>query len=473
MTNLFSKCITLFKKNSRSASILRNVSFSLVFKFANIAISFFMVPITLGYLDKVRYGLWVVLSGLLSWFLIFDIGIGNGLRNKLTELKAKGQMGKAKYYTSTAYFIFSLLAIVSIITVFVLNQLINWSDLLKAPPEMESELTTVVFVVFTIMAFIFVLNLLNTILIADLKVYLSDGIKLIAHGCSFIGVILLNIFTTPSLLNYAITYTGVNLLVLLIATIYFFSNKYKQYKPSPKYIDLAMKNELLSVGIKFFFIQIMGIMLHQITNIILSNLVGPKSVTVYSINLKYYQFAMLFTMIAQPLWTGFADAYHRNNYDWIKLTFKRLKRMIIASTVFMVFMVAFQNKVFELWLSSQIEVDYSLSILCILYLIMQNYMGIYGYFINATGKLKIQMILLSITLPLLVLTITVFVKNIHEIFGFVSGWLPFLSRIDNVTSNLEAKALLFVLIINRLIYSIVYNIQSKKILNNSPGIWCE
>jgi len=69
------------KLKSRSGQVLVNLSASIVFKMINMLISFFMVPITLGYLDKTRYGLWAAISSLLAWFFIFDIGIGSGLKN--------------------------------------------------------------------------------------------------------------------------------------------------------------------------------------------------------------------------------------------------------------------------------------------------------------------------------------------------------------------------------------------------------
>ena len=51
----------------------------------SIAISLVMVPMTLGYVNPVQYGIWITLSSIVGWLGYFDIGFGNGLRNRFAE----------------------------------------------------------------------------------------------------------------------------------------------------------------------------------------------------------------------------------------------------------------------------------------------------------------------------------------------------------------------------------------------------
>ena len=53
-----------------------------------------LVPITLGYLNPYEYGVWLTLNSILVWFNSFDIGLGNGLRNKLTIALAENDLKK-------------------------------------------------------------------------------------------------------------------------------------------------------------------------------------------------------------------------------------------------------------------------------------------------------------------------------------------------------------------------------------------
>ena len=218
-SELISKLSNKQYYKTRNGKIFYNVSATIILKFINMFISFLMVPITLDYLDKVRYGLWAALSSVLSWFFIFDIGIGNGLRNKYIELKAKDKISEARNYVSTAYALFGILILIIIIVFFVANHFISWYSLLKAPIEMQKELSDTVLVVFSIMCINFIVKLINVILKAELKNALCDIFTVISHLISFLGIITLSHYTTPSLLKYAVLYTTSNVVVTVIGSI--------------------------------------------------------------------------------------------------------------------------------------------------------------------------------------------------------------------------------------------------------------
>lgn len=61
------------------------------------------VPLLLGSMDTDNYAVWLTLTSLVSWIALFDIGLGNGLRNRLSETLAKNDITQSKKYISTAY----------------------------------------------------------------------------------------------------------------------------------------------------------------------------------------------------------------------------------------------------------------------------------------------------------------------------------------------------------------------------------
>ncbi|MCK7523619.1 MAG: hypothetical protein MZV64_41275 [Ignavibacteriales bacterium] len=67
-----------------------------------------IVPVTLNYLGKTEYGIWLTLASILSWLINLDFGLGNGLRNKLAEALALNDIKLARIYVSTAYAVFSV-----------------------------------------------------------------------------------------------------------------------------------------------------------------------------------------------------------------------------------------------------------------------------------------------------------------------------------------------------------------------------
>src|SRR6476620_8275245 len=97
------------KGHQRSVKAKKNIVVSFFLKGISIAISLIFVPLTINYINPSRYGIWLTLSSIVSWFSFFDIGLSQGLRNKFAEAKAKGDDTLAQVYVSTTYAILAII----------------------------------------------------------------------------------------------------------------------------------------------------------------------------------------------------------------------------------------------------------------------------------------------------------------------------------------------------------------------------
>src|SRR5690349_15799284 len=119
--------------DERSNVILKNITLSFVYKGINILTQLALVPLTIHYLNKDQYGIWLTLSAIISWFSFFDIGLGNGLRNKLAEAIAKKDFALAKTYVSTSYAILSIIFLSALVLFGIINPFLKWDLYLNAP----------------------------------------------------------------------------------------------------------------------------------------------------------------------------------------------------------------------------------------------------------------------------------------------------------------------------------------------------
>ena len=103
---------------SRSQKAVKNIVLLLAFNLVNFVSTILLVPLILDYLGPVQYGVWLTISSVLTWFSFLDFGIGNGLRNKLSEAFAENATEKAKTFVSTAYVIFGAGIIIVVILFF-------------------------------------------------------------------------------------------------------------------------------------------------------------------------------------------------------------------------------------------------------------------------------------------------------------------------------------------------------------------
>ena len=117
--------------DTRSKRAFKNVSVSFVANVVSLTITFIMVPISLKYVGSTEYGVWLTISSVIAWFSYFDIGLGNGLRNKLAVSIAENNFEKAKTYISSAYFLISAISMTMFVLFFIFANFVSWNSVLN------------------------------------------------------------------------------------------------------------------------------------------------------------------------------------------------------------------------------------------------------------------------------------------------------------------------------------------------------
>jgi O-antigen/teichoic acid export membrane protein len=336
------------------------------------------------------------------------VGLTHGLRNRFAEAKANDDIILARKYVSTTYAtliaIFGVLALILV----ALNSFLNWELILNVSLGLNSELRTVFFIIIVTNCLSFVLKVFPTILLADQKTALSYSIHTIGQFFVLITIIALVQFKKIPLHVFALVITGIPCIVQLFISILAFKTRYSLYSPSFKYVDTTLIKKILGLGIRFFVIQVDLLIIFQMTNVIISRILGPSSVTVYNIANTYYNaFFMIFSIVITPYWSAFTDAYTRGDFLWMKKTVRNLKRLWAYSTVLMILMIAFSGIVFRVWVGDKVNIPLGLSVSFGSFLIIKSLANVYMFVLNGIGKVVIQLIIYSIfaiiTIPLLIL----------------------------------------------------------------------
>ncbi len=378
--------------HQRSVNAKKNILASFFIKGCSIAISLVLVPLTINYVNPTRYGIWLTLSSIIGWFSFFDIGFGNGLRNKFAEAVAKGKFRLARIYVSTTYAILSIIIAIILILFISINPFLNWTKILNTPPEMRAELGILALLIFVFFCLQFILQLITTIIIANQKPAKASFFNLLSSIISLLIIFILTKTTQGNLLYLGIALGLSPVLVLAISSLYFFNGEYKYYSPSYRFVRFSFAKNLMSLGMKFFVIQISALFLFQTNNILISQFLGPDQVTPYNIAFKYFGICQLaFLIILSPFWSAYTDAYFRNEFIWIKKTTKKLMYfwlLLVLVTILMLLCSAF---FYHLWIGDSVRISFGLSIACALYVIIITWSSIFVNFINGVGKIALQL----------------------------------------------------------------------------------
>ena len=381
-------------KSQRTKNISKHVMLSALYKGGSILTSFLLVPLTINFLDTTNYGIWLVITSFVSWFSFFDIGLGHGLRNKFAEAKANNNMQLARAYISSAYFLIAIISISLFVLFFIANYFIPWTKVFNTNISLSHNLSIIMLFVFGSFSINFVVKLISTIYTADQRPSMQGLIGLISSVISLVAIYLLTQYSSSSLLNFAIIFSSIPVLVLIAFNFYSFNNKYKDLKPSFKLFKRKYIKDIMGLGLKFFVIQIAAVILYSTDNFIITQLFGPVEVTPYNIAFKYFSIiTMAFAIIATPFWSAITDAFIKKDFLWIKKSINNLLKIALVFSIFAVIMVLGSDWFYNIWIGNKVLIPKLLTIFMAIYVITSVLTQPFVFYMNGTGNINIQLVL--------------------------------------------------------------------------------
>lgn len=440
------------KRSGRSKDIAKNISVSLSMRAASILASLLLVPLTINYVNPTQYGIWLALSSIIGWVTFFDLGLGNGFRNKFAEAKAKGNILLAQQLVSTTYITISTIVFLVFIFIFIINLFLDWSSILNVSISYRQELSKVFIIVILFTCVNMVANVFSSLLQADQKPGYTSVITAIGQYVSLLVIFLMGKFTEGSLLNMALFYSGIPCLIMLLASIIFFKfTSYKQYIPSFSKYNKKLIREIMGLGSQFFAIYLCLIAIFQVVNLVITREIGPLGVTQYNIANRYFNIIyMLINILVTPSWSAFTDAYTKKDFVWMKSMVKKLQFCWYALIFVGLCMLVISPIFYELWIGDSVYIPLSLSCTMLFLAINQSLGNIYMYLINGIGTVRIQLIT-------------------YVIFAAISWPLfTFSAKLFGLNGIVLVPALVY------LVQGILAKSQVSKIINGTAsGIWAK
>lgn len=378
---------------TRSIKAKKNIAAIFLIKGASILSTFILIPLSIDLVDPVRYGIWLTLASVLSWIGLFDLGMGNGLRNRLAEALAKDDADLGKAYVSTTYAVFTLVSVVAAILFFLVQPFLNWATILNVDSSFQQELALLASIMFVMVLFQFILRNIGFILLADQRPAWNNALNLMANFLTLSAIGIMNYLDKGGLLELGLVMGAAPVLVFLVASVLFFKSDYKFIRPSWETIQFKYFKDLGSLGIQFFILQASALILFTTDNIIIAHVMGPENVTPYHVAVMYFSVVgLIFNILLAPMWSATTEAYVKGDFPWIKRVIKKAVKFWGLSVVGVIFMIIVSDKVYEIWLGDSVKVPILLSILMGVYQIIVTFIAIFVSFINGVGKLRVQII---------------------------------------------------------------------------------
>ena len=389
--------------NKRTSLLQKNIIASFLIKGWSALVVLLMVPATLHCLGEYKNGIWLTISSMLLWIDNMDIGLGNGLRNKIAEYMAHGDNERTRRLISST---FAMLTCIIVPVLLILLLLIAVGD----PYQ----------VTVTLVCTSFIFKLIGNFYMGLQLPAVSNLLIALGQTLALAGTYFILCSGSHSLMHIALVNTAAPLLVYLLAFPYTFLYKYPQLRPSFSLINLQEAKTVINMGVQFFIMQISGVILFMTSNLLISNLFSPELVTPYQITYRYFSILLvIFTVVCMPFWNATTDAYQLNEMGWIRNATRRLRQLTIAFLVSLVVMILLADTVYAIWIDRQTVIDTKMTVTMAVYIFILIYSMRYSYFINGIGKLRLQLIFTTAAAVLFIPLAYVTTLWTHDIIWFM------------------------------------------------------
>lgn len=378
-------------RDKRNVMLRRNIMFSALLKAVSLGTSLLIVPITIHYLNTEVYGVWMTMSSILYWFSFFDIGLGNGMRNYLTEAISTNNYKNARSIIITTFTLLFGIAAVMGIVVAILLCAVDLCAVFNTQMLSNSELRNIMIIACTFSLMLFVVKNVGLIFVAMQKYALNDLLAVSGNVIALVIIYVLTKTTEGSLLNVVGVFTIAPVLVFALAALPLFF-KHKELRPSLNDFDCRFANKVVGKGFGFFLIQITScIVIFGCANVFIAQFCGPTGVTVYNIAYKYFNvLAIAYAVILAPMWSAYTDAYVKGDVWWIKRNFNKTIKLWLLSVAGGLVMLACSGWFYHLWVGSSVTVPVATSACVLAYICCFNFNCCVTYLLNGFNKIRVQ-----------------------------------------------------------------------------------
>lgn len=435
--------------SERTITIKKNVLGSLLIRGISIMVSLLLVPMTLDYVSAEIYGVWLIISSILHWLTYMDVGFTLGLKNRLAECLAKNDYERGKSLVSTTYFMMVVIFVPFALLMMIACPHINWCTILNVDLQYKEDVQKTISILLAFVSLQMIVNVFVAVVAAHQKTALSSLFNVIGQICSLVIIFFMTRFVEPSLFNLTFAFSMMPILIVAVSSLLYYSNSMKKIAPSIKSVNRNYIKDLWNLGIKFFIIQVQQIVLYQSTNILISNLSGPESVTQYNIAYKILNVVvMVYTIILTPLWPAFTDAFTKKDYIWMNNIYKKMVKAFGLLVLMITGVVFISPVIYQLWVGDKISIPFLLTIAIAIFTIIHCWDTLQVMLINGVGAIKLQTYVILIGL-ILHIPLSLLLGHYLGIYGVIVS----MSLIN-------------------LMYASFFTTQINKILNKTAsGIW--
>jgi O-antigen/teichoic acid export membrane protein len=321
----------------------------------SIIIGVISVPIGLHYFGPVRYGIWAVISSLIAYLSISNLGIPTAAQ----ALTAKASEPFEQWAILRRSLILLLVSSVVVLSVVlgIAHFYPGWVAVLgKIPANLQGEAAEATIAI----TILFLLNLPLAVFSAGFfglqKIYWVQFYVSLTRIAGLVALILTVFLLKGNLVTLALFNGMATLFVGIVCASHFLFTHSELRQKFDKAIKININKEfsttsILTTGIRFFSIGLAALVVWSTDNLVISHFLGPKSVTPYAITFALFTMGFTtFTAVNGALWPMYGHSAGRNHWEWVQQAYNHAVHLLpVLGGLLWIGGIAFAREIINLW----------------------------------------------------------------------------------------------------------------------------
>jgi len=344
------------------------------------------IRLLLSILGTDTYSIFALLSGLLAFATLIDLGIGNSLHNFIAENKVKGR-DNSEILTTTLY-ISIIIGMTTLLLGLVSASTVGSIYLQSSNTLSEEQKKSILLIAIIIFTFTSLGSIGYKIWFAKHLGWIANIFAAIGPAAGYLGIYYYFKIANhaPSLTAAFILFYAPSALLAIAALIFTCTNSIASltWKSFRDTTALLMRR-----SIKFWVLAILYALTLQTDLLVISQRSSASDIIIYSVLLKIFSLAfMMYSVMLQALWPVCAEHIARN--DWIKIRTTSRQYIVLGTAgmiLFIIIFLAFENMIMK-FIGVKEEIPTMTAILFGVYFIVRVWADTFSMLFQSMNKLK-------------------------------------------------------------------------------------
>lgn len=334
--------------------------------FANILSTLIYTPIMLRLMGNQEYGLYSLVSSVIAYLSVLDMGFGNAMIKFISSSKARNDKQEEKKINGLFLFLYSIIGIITIIIGIILFKNVNVIFSALTDAEIVKAKTIMLILVFTV-AISFPLSIFDSYVMACEKFKFLKVLNVIKTVSIPLTMLPLLIWGYKSITMVIVT-SLYNILYHICTMICCFKKLHMRIHFSLKEFDKSLFKDIFAYSFFIFLGLIVDTVFNNTDQIILGSVCGTVAVSIYAVATKFTTMNMNFSTTISGLFLPKItkmledeDSDKKISDLFIKVSRIQMYLMMLILSGFIVF----GRQFLDLWVGSEYKNTYYIILLLI------------------------------------------------------------------------------------------------------------